>query len=554
MKNSRASPSPDSPGERAAGSAYGRIRDAAVCAGIFVAVIGSRLPGIRCPVELNPDESQLMVQALRYADDMLPWRSVDGTTSGPLNSWFVLLVRTLGLPFTYSCLHAVSALLLGVIVATSYLTVRLFSPMRQAVWVGFVGTLAVAFSSAGDFMHFSTEHVPATMLAAATYGCVWVLKKNTPTLPVLLVAAFLAGLVPWAKLQGVPVAGIVGAFALWLAVRRDGDSSGPLGPLVRGALVVGAGLLPSLLILVPVWRGGVLSTFWDSYVVSGFGYAGPFGLEEIYSRSVRLFLESEFRGMIVSSLAAAGVMVGALVGSRTFRLEAFERRLVAFSVLGAGAAGLCCIRSSYNLGHYQIWLIGPLMLSVGALFFVVARAFASSANGTLRRWVSFGLAASLAAPTLTHAFANWADGESARSRLATSTRDAERVPQKILGRAVREATPSAKTMAVWGWMPSLYLETGYSCTTRHAIGHFLIDPVPRREQLRATFMQDIRAAKPDVIVDAVAHGCFPWFWDLRVSGLESFPEFATYVNENYTLVARVSLNNAKIPMRIYRRR
>ena len=70
--------------------------------------------------------------------------------------------------------------------------------------------------------------------------------------------------------------------------------------------------------------------------------------------------------------------------------------------------------------------------------------------------------------------------------------------------------------------------------------------------MRATFLDDVRTERPDVIVDAVAGGCFRWSWD-RTDRLESFPELFEFVTAHYALVSEMTLdeNEPQAPVRIY---
>jgi hypothetical protein len=101
-------------------------------------------------------------------------------------------------------------------------------------------------------------------------------------------------------------------------------------------------------------------------------------------------------------------------------------------------------------------------------------------------------------------------------------------------------------------MPALYVRTGMAPGTRHTISHYQIDEGPAREHMRASFLDDVRAERPDVIVDAVADGCFLWTWD-ATSRLESFPELFEFVTANYDLVSELTLDEDGPygPVRIY---
>ena len=124
-------------------------------------------------------------------------------------------------------------------------------------------------------------------------------------------------------------------------------------------------------------------------------------------------------------------------------------------------------------------------------------------------------------------------------------------PAREIVREIKSISPDAKRMAVWGWMPSLYVQTGIPPATRHAICHFLIEPSPARAHLRASFLADIRREKPELIIDAVAAGCFCWSgWD-STKRLHSFPELDAYVKQNYLLVSEKNVGDEDDPVRFY---
>src|SRR5690348_12303756 len=56
-----------------------------------LALIAARWPTLLLNQQLNPDESQLIAATLGFMHDPVPWRGADVNTSGPFNS-YVLLV------------------------------------------------------------------------------------------------------------------------------------------------------------------------------------------------------------------------------------------------------------------------------------------------------------------------------------------------------------------------------------------------------------------------------------------------------------------------------
>src|SRR5665213_2535239 len=92
--------------------------------GSLALLLLSRVPAMVCPFELDRDESQMAAQAMRYAHDLTPWRSVEGETNGPLDSWLLLAAHDLGMPLNYPALHILAALCLAAILLATYAAMR----------------------------------------------------------------------------------------------------------------------------------------------------------------------------------------------------------------------------------------------------------------------------------------------------------------------------------------------------------------------------------------------------------------------------------------------
>src|SRR5262249_20581275 len=95
-------------------------------------------------------------------------------------------------------------------------------------------------------------------------------------------------------------------------------------------------------------------------------------------------------------------------------------------------------------------------------------------------------------------------------------------------------------MLIWGWMPQLYVWSGWTPATRDTVTAYQILPTGARPYFRDRMMAELRDNPPDYIVDAVAPGSFG-FIDPGKDGLESFPELAAFVEKNYVLSSAKSL-------------
>jgi len=167
----------------------------------LVALVLFRWPYLVNNTEFCLDEGGILAAGMKYLTDFMPWRSVDGTTSGPLNTYIVMWPAILGLPMDY-CTARVTGIIL------IFLTV-LFSQrlLRQALDPGWslVLLLPVAtmyfFAFDANLIHFSSEHLPVALMAVLA----WLGFKN-PTLTRAGLIGFIAGAIPFTKLQAVPIA------------------------------------------------------------------------------------------------------------------------------------------------------------------------------------------------------------------------------------------------------------------------------------------------------------------------------------------------------------
>ncbi len=519
----------------------------------MTAVIVSRHAGIHCASELSADESELLVQVGRYGHDLVPWRSVDGSTIGPGNPWFLLAAQQVGWPMTYQGLHLLAAALLGLIAVIGFATVRLFLPLAEAGLVGLAGTLVLGCTATVNYLYFATELVPALALSLAAFCLIWAWQRRRAATAMLALSGGLAGFAPWAKLQAAPIALLLVGFAMWAGWWHFAATPSSGKRLALVARVIACALLPAAVIVTSVALGGAFPDFWASYIVANLGYAERFALGDLAVRLGHLLQRSELNGLM-AAIAVVGVL--RLVWRRSGRHPADRASagVLPFSLLYLGAAVFACIRPPHEFEHYHVFLIGPLFVVVGAMLHGAGESRATEAGADLPRRLRWVVAAGVLAPAAFLSAGHYRDGAPLREHLAALQRDPERRFPTLVAQHILQIAPQAKSMVVWGWMPALYVKTGLASATRHAISHFLIDEGPSRDFLRRQFMNDIRSSAPDVIVDAVASGCFLWFWQIEAARLESFPELAAYVKDNYTLVLSVVSEPEGTPLRVFVRK
>jgi hypothetical protein len=488
------------------------------------------MPIIRYPAELNADESQMLAQAMRYTRDFMPWRGVDGTSGGPLNSLYLLVPHLLGMRLYYPDAHLVAAISWSVSAFSCWLAARFAFGARGAM-AGLAMMVAWLLCEQGsDFLQYSSEVLPVLILSLALVG---VTSEGAGC----RVAAILLGLVPWAKMQAAPIAAVVGAWmlarVLWPNSRPDQASA---GGRVRAALVIiGLSLLPTVVLVAFVAWGGALEEMWRSYFIGNLYYAGPFRVSHFFAElGDRL---TEWR-VIPWSLGLLLVWGAGLAMRRDWRRRAGLLGFASLAWVMFLVSWYVAARPVRLFGHYQFLLLPALVLLTAR---VVEGVRAGSRAG------EFASRFYLAAVGL-YLLLNLRPALVSLNHVLKEPNPSESAAKLVLSQ-IRRVAPGSRGILVWGWFPSLYVESGMPPPTRHVISHFLNGGSPSRDYLRSTYMADLVAERPQVFVDA-----HMTFLDSKFARdpVRKFPALDGYVRANFAWVCGIDTSLG--PVDIYRRK
>jgi hypothetical protein len=111
---------------------------------------------------------------------------------------------------------------------------------------------------------------------------------------------------------------------------------------------------------------------------------------------------------------------------------------------------------------------------------------------------------------------------------------------------IRERAARGDTLAMWGWQPSLHVETGLPHATRDAHSAFQLAESPLQAFYRQRYLRDFERSAPAWFVDATGPGAFV-FDNRTYFSHETLPELAALIDRHYTRVAEFG------HQRIYRR-
>src|SRR5258708_1356762 len=196
--------------------------DAVFWAGVAVVLSAWRWPFLLAAGHFNPDESQLIAGAITLKRDWVFWRSVDGATAGPLDFFALWPLHFLGVPLDFFGARLTALVLIWGTIVACYQTLKVFYKPEVAALACLPMLVIYAFVTQGDFLHYSTETLPIFLVAWAWYFILSA-KADRRQENQVSVKWFWAGLclgcLPWAKLQGAPIAEAVFVLALFLFFR-----------------------------------------------------------------------------------------------------------------------------------------------------------------------------------------------------------------------------------------------------------------------------------------------------------------------------------------------
>ena len=478
-----------------------------------------------CPFQLNVDEGQMLAQAMRYGQDLTPWRAVDGETGGPILSWFLLLGHDLGLPFNFRAEHLLAALCLAGTLLAAFAAARRLVGEEPALIGLAAGSLWLALMPDEDFSHYSSELVPELFVALALVGLAGVARSKTGVGGRVFLAGLFLGLVPWAKLQAVPIALMLGVWALAAVIR---DEPLPKRRRRHAAFLIGGALLPGALILAWVAQAGAFGQFWHSYIIANLSRAAgkPWGAQETNLLDLLFFQEGS-----PWFLDAALLVIGAFCLRGRTGWRAVPRRATVLALLLLTAAVFAVLRPVITYSHYEQLCLVPLLLLVACC----ARVLLGDRSATTdpRRRAGWCILAIGLLPLPAAYFWHY---DELRILAETWRYDQSSAfqPQAFVVRAVRHFAPKAESLAVWGWAPYLYVDLGVPPGTRDAGYASMTDGNPSEDFIRSAFLRDLEKSSPQVVVDTedyIAGG-------VRKTAPETFPAFAAYLGSNYRLIGR----------------
>lgn len=492
-----------------------RVSDVAYLLFSLLALVIVRLPVTLTNREFNVDESQMLTQAHTLWYYPVFWEYVDGTTSGPLNSYALFIGRIITGNFDYISARVTGIVLILITLAALYYALKLLFGVFPARLSTSLIVLFYAFNQVPDLVHFSSETVPLALISLSLWLLAVIWKGNSRFAHGFWLG-FALMLIPFGKLQALPIAFFLGCFCLLICF-----STG----LTKQAAGLVAGTLSVLLVVAALLSaGGLWQDFWNYYIQGNLLYGREFSLEEAILFSKRGLLHSEAM-LVLLLLTTMFFVVSRIYGRR----ERNTRFMGAFLALLLLVSVFCIVKPGWYFVHYYLLLIPAVAFIAADSFRSLSGAINEKSLPKVR--IIWGAAAFLMGANLW--FFNLVNHK-------TLNRYALPYPlqQKAPVKEILKYTKPGDFLAIWGWWPDGYVQTGTIQATaeNHAVRGLMENSLSPLYIER--YVRNLTRSRPPVFVDPVGSSYnFPFVH--RSDYFEQVPPVKEYIEKHYEHVKTV---------------
>lgn len=496
-----------------------------------------RLPSIVFNSEINPDESQMITQALTLRQDPVYFRAVDGTTGGPLDSYFLIVPSFIGLPFDYITAHLTAFGLVAACLWLLFRTARLWFGDAAARLALLPFIFMLGLTQNGDFLHYNSELIALLLLSWSYYLYATLLRQKEPSTGRIALIGLFLGMVPFGKLQAVPLAAVVGLFVcVDVLLRQNLSAAGKIG---RVAVLGVCGLAFPLFFVLFMQVNGMYDDFVTFYILGNFRYAGDTNQWQSLLRLPDFFRKGSEFDWLVKFVAIVWLAGLVMAFRRKDRLTAYSVQIGAFISLLLVATLFAITRTGSEYVHYLYFLTGPLL-------FGLAYGWQNLLNvERLGKWLGLGVTAIfliLFGVQTGQKFLN----KTPVNPYPSDNQHGWAVQQTPVSKEVLKYARPGEKLAVWGWRCDYYIQTqmpqgvAENHTIRSAFNHPMLADYQKR------YVRDFVRSTPPVFVDAVGSQSL-WMNDRKTQGHELIGPLAQFVAAHYTYVGLI--NDTRIYVR-----
>lgn len=484
---------------------------------VFTATLLFRIPFL-VNIETDVDTSTWIASAISidYYPDKL-WKWLTYTDSRPLTVLPVYLMLKSGLPVNYITTEILALLMWLLICYINYRTLSYMIPKMTAFILCSCAAIFIGSCNTSDFTAYNSEFISILMLSVATFMAVKQYYQGLSSKAVIGVG-FLLGSLLYAKFQNVPMGLVITAFmAIQLMQNKQYR-------LLTGFIL--AGITPTLLINLYYYSKGAIDQFWVNYLFNYFEYSFTTHFQSLslwkrfHPEKIGRFILHYYQSRVFFIALFFAILWGIIYLFRKKQnYKATKSSLLVFCLLLTLSSLYAILQSGNSFGHYQLYLLFPLIFMIAAL-------------GKLISDSNFSLLISIVAiGTIGQIFTNILYSH---NRLPAET---TRFDKEIVNIITQNST-STDNMVIWGWIDRLHYLSQRACGYAMVHTHHLFLHNSKlfhiREQL---FLDDLDNNKPAIFVEDTKglHSPLPYMF----RKMDQYPVIKEYIDLNYTLLENI---------------
>lgn len=479
--------------------------------GIFIL----RIPTF-CASELNVDESEWISGAATLIRDFRFWKSVNGTTSGPLNIFPLCLINLLGVSLNYASVRFFSVLF--IILPVIFITFKLFKIAYGEIVARIISITLFfffAFSENFDIVSYNSEHIPMLLMVSAFFFFVRTYENsanNKKDYLHLFFYGLMTGLLPYSKFQAVPITLVLFVFVFSYNIFHKKNITRKNSFLLLGLII------PTALLLIYLYIFNLKEEFFNYYIINNYEYSMK-GLlnssQKWWSMQKQLPVNSWFEKIILFPrlilmskdtvlyffaliiLSVFGLWV-ILRNPKSISVKNIEFIIFAFVVFLSVYYAI--VKPGNAFLHYIIIIIIPSSMLSGFLFgtgFDIAR----NRYNKIKFYLKTGLLIFPLLPAIILAF----DGNCfIKSILNRNSPCQISCASKVIK---RHSVPNDR-LVVWGYSNILYVESEMLQGTREPFTYLQITESSCQNYFIEKFCEDMLTNRPKIFVDAIEKNSF----------------------------------------------
>lgn len=488
-----------------------------------------RLPALLFNLPLNPDESQMLAQGLTLTVDPLVYRSVDPTTSGPINSYLLSLIHLLGFQLDFRVTHILSWLITLTSIYFLYKALKYIFP-KYISQVAIIPTVAFFnFTQNPDYINYYSEGIANILLS---YGICqiarWTNYKKI-TYPELVGFGIALALIVLCKMQALPLAFVLGVWGLGLLYMFQQNNWLTYASVLSMSVISVWGSW-----LLYMYLNGLLNDFFLYYITANAQLKMHFS-DKSYRSAWYLFIRFPKiifkRGIDLNYWFFPFLALGVAFIATHFSKTAIKKMILKNNYFWVGLTAYFAmvvaviIRTGSFFPHHFLYFLLPCSLFTG--FFI----HQLSAFSSHWRWLSLSTQLIFMLIGLLHIVNN----EDINMYKTAHSRQKE---MSSISKAILTFAKPGDYLAVWGWSCEYYVETQMpqGINENHSVRAAMQHPLQKAYYDR--YIRDLQRTRPKVFVDAMTSRT-RWMRDPKKYGHQNYPELAKFVADNYVFKAEI---------------